>query len=70
MGALFIHGGLYSLPQANGEPAMLSWLIALWLASPALVPILWLLSRLHQSLAGTPEAASPAAHQRSLPPGD
>jgi hypothetical protein len=50
---------------------MLSWwLIGLWLASPALVPILWLLGRLHQSLTGNDEAASPAAHQSGLTPGD
>jgi hypothetical protein len=42
---------------------MLWWLIGLWLASPAFVPILWLLGRVHQSLTGNPEAAS-------LTPGD
>jgi hypothetical protein len=49
---------------------MLPWLIGLWLASPVLVPILWLLSRLNQSLTGNDEAASPATHQSSLTPGD
>jgi hypothetical protein len=46
---------------------MLSWLIGLWLASPVLVPILWLLSWLHESLTGNDDAA---AHQNSLTPGD
>jgi len=56
--------------RQTGNPAMLWWFIGLWLASPALVPVFWLLGRSHQTLVGNPEVASPPTRQSGLAPGD
>jgi hypothetical protein len=42
---------------------MLWWFIGLWVCSPVLLPVFWLLGRLHQTLGRPPEAVSPAARQ-------
>jgi hypothetical protein len=47
---------------------MLWWLIGLWVCSPILLPVFWLLGRLHQTLISTSEVAS--STQSGLSPGD
>ena len=49
---------------------MLWWLIGLWICSPVLLPIFWLLGRLGQSLASSSEDPSPAARSSDLTPGE
>jgi hypothetical protein len=49
---------------------MLWWLIGLWVCSPVLLPILWLLGRWGGSRASSPDDTSPAARSRDLAPGD
>ena len=50
---------------------MLWWLLAFWVCSPVLLPIVWLLGRLHQFLVGNPEAASSGSTSEPLgAPGD
>jgi hypothetical protein len=48
---------------------MLWWLIGLWVCSPILLPVFWLLGRLHQTLTGSSGSAS-STRQSGLAPGD
>ena len=49
------------LPSAQGEILpMLWWLVGLWLASPVLLPIFWLLGSLRGAPQEKPETAAPA----------
>jgi hypothetical protein len=45
-------------PRLKGRSSMLRWLVGLWLASPALLPIFWLLGRL-ATARNRPYAAAP-----------
>jgi hypothetical protein len=52
----------HSNNQSKGDPAVLWWLIGLWLCSPALVPIFWLLGLL------APTSRSEHQDAQALPP--
>jgi hypothetical protein len=49
---------------------MLWWLIGLWVCSPVVAPILWLLGRWGERQTSSLEDTSPAARSRDVAPGD